>query len=586
MADGNTRSWRAVTGQLRRANDLLGLGYRRMAGVAGLAILNGIIESVTLLLLVQTALAVANQKAHVNLAHLHVTIPEALLIALGFALLRSACQIVTAMAIARLGARALSTVRRRLMHAYLDASWSVQSTERQSELVEVAGGQANSVGVVVTTVITGVTQSLRIAVMVLGAVIIEPIGALTIIVAALVVFFAIRPMSRAMKRHARERIQEQLALSRTLHETAGIISEVRVFGVIAPVRQRVDQRIRAVSVAFRKAEWFHRLMPSLYQLLAMLALVGTLAILYGLDAGGAQMGAVIVIMIRALGGSQGLQGTLNKLYELTPLLDLVSDRLAFYSQGSEVRGDEPLEVIEEIELEGVTFAYVADVKALDNLSCDVRRGEAIGIVGPSGAGKSTLVQILLGLRQPTQGHYRVNGREAVEFRDVDWYRDLALVPQHPHLIEGTVRDNIRFFRPELTDADIERGARLANVHDDIVSWVDGYDTNVGDQGSTLSGGQRQRISLARAFAGRPSMLILDEPTSALDLQSEALIRGALEAAKQEMTLFIVAHRLSTLNVCDRIMVLKHGRLESFAPAFELVSTNDFYREAVELSKLS
>jgi ABC-type multidrug transport system fused ATPase/permease subunit len=160
------------------------------------------------------------------------------------------------------------------------------------------------------------------------------------------------------------------------------------------------------------------------------------------------------------------------------------------------------------------------------------------------------------------------------------------VPQHPHLIEGTVRDNIRFFRSDLSDADIERGARLANIHEDIVSWVDGYDTNVGDQGSTLSGGQRQRISLARSFAGRPSLLILDEPTSALDLQSEALIREALEAAKQEMTLFIVAHRLSTLNVCDRIMVLSHGRLESFAPAPELASTNEFYKEAVELSRLS
>jgi ATP-binding cassette, subfamily B, bacterial len=586
MAESTPRSLRAVGAQLRRADNLLGLGYRRMAGVAALAVLNGLIESATLLLLVQTALAVAADDSRFEIAGVELTIPEALLVALGLALLRSACQMATGLSIARLGARALSNVRRRLVNAYLSASWSVQSTERQSELVEVVGGQSNSVGMVVTTVITGVTQSLRVFVMIIGALVIEPLGALVIIVAAFVVFLIVRPMSVVMKRHARHRIEQSLALSRSLHETSGIISEVRVFGVAAPVRARVDERIRGVSRAFRKAEWFHRLMPTIYQFLALLALVGTLAMLYSLDAGGAEMGAVIVIMIRALSGSQGLQGTLNKLYELTPLLDLVSERLHRYKEGSDVRGDVPLEVIEGIELDRVTFVYGAEAPALEDLSFRVVRGETIGIVGPSGAGKSTLVQILLGLREPTTGRYLVNDRDAVEYAADDWYRDLALVPQHPHLIEGTVRDNIRFFRADLTDADIEAGARMANVHDEIVGWVDGYDTEVGDQGSTLSGGQRQRISLARAFAGRPSMLILDEPTSALDMQSEALIREALQAAKQEITLFIVAHRLSTLNVCDRIMVLKHGRLESFAPAGELVSTNDFYREAVELSKLA
>src|SRR5262245_5720451 len=150
MADRPTRSWRAMTAQLRRANHLLGLGYRRIGAVGGLAVVNGLIESATLLLLVQTALAVANGKTHLSLGDIRVTIPEALGIAVGFALLRTAAQLATGWAIARLGARALRNVRRRLMHAYLDASWSVQSTERQSELVEVVSGQSNSVGMVVT----------------------------------------------------------------------------------------------------------------------------------------------------------------------------------------------------------------------------------------------------------------------------------------------------------------------------------------------------------------------------------------------------------------------------------------------------
>jgi ABC-type multidrug transport system fused ATPase/permease subunit len=333
--------------------------------------------------------------------------------------------------------------------------------------------------------------------------------------------------------------------------------------------------------------------------------------------------------VRALSGTQGLTGTFNKLYELSPLLDLVQQRLLRYRKGTERWGSEPLVLIEEIRLEDVSYSYVEenraivpvdvlppapasrrerralravddagdrpdatevvpapDVKALDGVSFTVRRGEAVGIVGPSGSGKSTLVQILLGLRSPTAGRYIVNGRPAREYAEDDWYSDLALVPQHPHLIEGTVSENIAFFRPGITQEDIERGARLANVHDEIMSWVDGYDTMVASQGSSLSGGQRQRVSLARAFAGRPSLLVLDEPTSALDMQSEALIRDALEHAKADMTLFVVAHRLSTLNVCDRIMVLKEGHLEHFAPAQDLLRSNEFYREAVELSRLA
>ncbi len=179
----------------------------------------------------------------------------------------------------------------------------------------------------------------------------------------------------------------------------------------------------------------------------------------------------------------------------------------------------------------------------------------------------------------------VNGREAVDYRADDWFSDLALVPQEPHLIEGTVADNIRFFRPGLSDAQVEGAARKANVHDDIKSWPEGYQTPVGERGGTLSGGQRQRVALARALVAEPSLLVLDEPTSALDMRSEALVREALEALKGDVTVVIVAHRLSTLAVCDRIMVFADGHLESFGPAPELVESNDFYREAVALSRL-
>jgi ATP-binding cassette subfamily B protein len=580
---------RSVRGRIRITKRLIGLSGWRFAWVAFLAVATGIVESAALLLLVRIATAVAAGDQEVTLdvgplSGVVATIPELLLSALVLTALRAGLQVLNGMAIARLGADALRNLRKLVMHHYFDASWSVQSDERQSELVEIVGGQSVAVATIVVAIITGVAQTLRVLVMVIAAVIIEPLGALTIVVAAILMASFIRPLTRAMKAHAKVKVAMSLALSRSLFETSGTMSEVRVFGVTEPVRETVDERIDDVSGAWRKAEIFHRLLPAVYQMLAMFALVATLAVMYQLESQATSMGAVIIIMVRALSGTQGMQGTFNKLYEMAPILDLVADRLRKYRRESEVRGDRTVGVIADLAFDDVSFEYVREVKALDAVSFEVRQGEAIGIVGASGAGKSTMVQILLGLRQPTSGHYRVNGLDAYGYDGDSWYSDLGLVPQQPRMIEASVRENIRFFRPHLTDEDIEAAARMANLHDEILGWADGYGTHVSEQGASLSGGQRQRVALARAFAGHPSLLVLDEPTSALDMQSEALIAEALLLAKSKMTLFIVAHRLSTLNVCDRIMVLNHGRLEHFAPAGELEDLNSFFREAVELSR--
>jgi ABC-type multidrug transport system fused ATPase/permease subunit len=148
------------------------------------------------------------------------------------------------------------------------------------------------------------------------------------------------------------------------------------------------------------------------------------------------------------------------------------------------------------------------------------------------------------------------------------------------MLQGTVADNIRFFR-SLDDAQVERAARLAHIHDDIAAWPSRYQTLVGQR--ELSGGERQRICLARALAGNPSVLVLDEPTSSLDPRSESLVQESLAQLSDQLTLFIIAHRFSTLRHCDRTIVMRDGRLQAFGPPEELVQTNEFYRKALSLS---
>jgi ABC-type multidrug transport system fused ATPase/permease subunit len=220
------------------------------------------------------------------------------------------------------------------------------------------------------------------------------------------------------------------------------------------------------------------------------------------------------------------------------------------------------------------------VLALHDVSFQVADRESIGVVGPSGAGKSTLVQVLLGLREPDSGSYLVHEEPANSYSLEEWTRAFSYVPQEPRMLQGTVADNIRFFR-SLDDADVERAARLAYIHDDITAWPNGYQTPVAQR--ALSGGERQRLCLARALAGNPSVLVLDEPTSALDPRSESLVQETLAELNDRLTLFIIAHRFSTLRHCDRTIVLKDGRLEAFGPPDELIQSNDFYRKALSLS---
>jgi ABC-type multidrug transport system fused ATPase/permease subunit len=213
----------------------------------------------------------------------------------------------------------------------------------------------------------------------------------------------------------------------------------------------------------------------------------------------------------------------------------------------------------------------------------IRRGEIIGIIGPSGAGKSTLVQLLLGLREPTSGSVFVNG---VPLTDVDrssWTRLVSFVPQDAHLSTGTVAANIRFFRDDIEVADIQGALDRANLSSDVDKLADGWKTHLGERGLQLSGGQRQRMSIARALAGKPQLLILDEPTSSLDVWSESMIRSTVAGLKGDVTVIVIAHRLSTLDMCDRLMVIEGGHLTAFDSPERLRGDSDFYRNALLLS---
>jgi ABC-type multidrug transport system fused ATPase/permease subunit len=176
--------------------------------------------------------------------------------------------------------------------------------------------------------------------------------------------------------------------------------------------------------------------------------------------------------------------------------------------------------------------------------------------------------------------YTVNDVPAAWIADADWRRHVAYLPQEAHVMHGAVENNIRFLRDWIDDDAVRRAAEMAHIAHEIETWPDGYRTVIGQRSDAISGGQRQRLCLARALAGNPQLLVLDEPTSALDPTSESLIQESLASLRGRMTMVIVAHRLNTLNLCDRVMVLRGGKLEAFDTLERLNESNAFYRDAI------
>ena len=276
------------------------------------------------------------------------------------------------------------------------------------------------------------------------------------------------------------------------------------------------------------------------------------------------------------GELQRAAGATERLVELLSIEDPVQDPIAPQTLSTPVSG--------AITFDAVTFHYPQrpNTVALDDVTFQVVAGETVAIVGPSGAGKSTIMQMLLRFYDPEVGGITIDGVNLREMARHDFRQHIALVPQDSAIFAVSAMENIRFGRPEASDADVIAAAKAAAAHDFISALRNGYDTYVGERGVMLSGGQKQRIAIARAILRDAPILLLDEATSALDAESERLVQAAVENLSADRTTLVIAHRLATVKKADRILVMDQGKIVAQGTHDSLIAEQGLYARLAKL----
>ncbi|GAB4475676.1 MAG: ABC transporter ATP-binding protein [Anaerolineae bacterium] len=377
-------------------------------------------------------------------------------------------------------------------------------------------------------------------------------------------------------------VQDELAGSSTIVEE--VLQGIRVVKSFVREQFEIERYNRSMERTFNAALRLTRVRAAFGPLIFSVMFMAIVAVLWfggreviagRLTAGG--LTSFLFYLMFIAGSFGAFTGLYTQLQEALGAARRIFEVLDTQPGIQDKPGAEELGAVEgRITFENVTFAYDERVDVLEDVSIEIEPGEVLALVGPSGAGKSTFVSMIPRFYDPVAGRILIDGHDLRDVTQRSLREQIGIVPQDTMLFGGTIRENILYGRLDASEEEIIAAAKAANAHEFIMALPDGYDTIVGERGVKLSGGQRQRVAIARAILKDPRILLLDEATSSLDSESEGLVQEALERLMQGRTTIIIAHRLSTVQIADRIAVLDRGHLVELGTHSMLLEQDGLY----------
>jgi subfamily B ATP-binding cassette protein MsbA len=470
-----------------------------------------------------------------------------------------------AVALSRIGNDIVARYQRRLYSHLMTLSVGFFNEARSAHIAAQISQNVSGIRDVLNLTITSTVRDLLTFVALIGVMVVQdPLLSLAVFILAPPLLYALRYVSKRLRSATREAVNLNSHVLGAMQETIQGIAIVKAFTMEEELERKVNKLIKgAEGRANRIARLSERTAP-LTESFAGLAVSSVLAYaayrtIYSNIPPGAFFSFVTALLL-AYDPARRLARLQVQMERAVVNARMIYELLDMEPRQRDLPDAKPLVVSEaKIEFHAVSFAY-GNEGVLSNVSFVAEGGETTALVGPSGAGKSTVINLIPRFYDPREGAIYIDGQDIAHVTKQSLRHQLAYVSQQPYLFEGTIRDNIRYGRPEATDAEVEQAARLAYAHDFILAQPQGYDTPVGENGVTLSGGQRQRLSIARALVRNAPILLLDEATSALDTESEAAVQKALDEAMSGRTVVVIAHRLSTVVRAQKIVVMQNGRV--------------------------
>jgi len=471
-----------------------------------------------------------------------------------------------AVALSKISNNIVARYQRRLYSHMMSLSVGFFSEARSAHLAAQISQNISGIRDVMNLTVTSTARDLLTLVSLVG-VMISKDWVLSLIVFAVAppLLYALRYVSRRLRLATRESIEINSRVLGAMQETVQGIAVVKAFTMEQELEKKVNKIIQTAEARSNRIARLSERTSPLTETFAGFSIASVLAYaafrsIYDNVPPGAFF-AFVTALLLAYDPARRLAKLQVQMDRAVVNAQMIYALLDLQPAQREKPSAPALAITEaKVELKEVVFSYATGSPILRGVSLVAEGGKTTALVGPSGAGKSTIINLIPRFYDPAEGEILIDGQNIADVTKSSLRHQLAYVSQQPYMFEGSIRDNIRYGRPDATDEEVEEAAKLAHAHEFIIAQSEGYDTSVGENGVTLSGGQRQRLSIARALVRNAPILLLDEATSALDNESEAAVQKALDTAMQGRTVIVIAHRLSTVVNADKIVVMQEGRV--------------------------